>query len=193
MEGVRKIKTLFVIEYGAHRGSLVATDQVREDSEWVIEGQGQAFQKWDGTACMVRDGVLFKRYNRKRNRKTGKIKSKPANWEPCEEGPDEITGHWPGWVPVGDGPEDKWHREAGEGGLNDGTYELCGPKVQGNPEGLPYHVLMPHDHEPLDAPREFGPLRRFLAARDMEGVVWHHPDGRMVKMRTKDFGDTRRG
>jgi hypothetical protein len=24
--------------------------------------------------------------------------------------------------------------------------------------------------------------------KDIEGIVWHHPDGRMVKIKKKDFG-----
>lgn len=68
--------------------------------------------------------------------------------------PDPITGHWPGWILVGDGPEDRWHREAFTGKEQDGTYELCGPKVQGNPERFERHVLVPHGKEVLeDAPR----------------------------------------
>ena len=31
-------------------------------------------------------------------------------------------------------------------------------------------------------------LREYLRCRDIEGIVWHHPDGRMVKIKGKDFG-----
>ena len=45
----------------------------------------------------------------------------------------------------------------------------------------------------LDAPRTFDALRAFLADHDdIEGIVWHHPDGRMVKIKGKDFGIKRR-
>jgi hypothetical protein len=77
------------------------------------------------------------------------------NWEAAQE-PDPKTGHWPGWLPVGDGPDDKYHREAfgsGEYGpkdfqhgmtWNDGTYELVGPKVsRATPKSSAYgHVLL---------------------------------------------------
>ncbi len=56
----------------------------------VLDGEGIATRKWDGTACLVRDGILYKRYDRKLNPKTGEYKSAPIGWEPCEE-PDEIT------------------------------------------------------------------------------------------------------
>jgi hypothetical protein len=31
-------------------------------------------------------------------------------------------------------------------------------------------------------------LREFLAAHDVEGVVFHHPDGRKAKIKKRDFG-----
>lgn len=71
----------------------------------------------------------------------------------------------------------------------DGTYELCGPKIDGNPEGFPEHVLIRHGHTELpQAPRTFDGLRAWLAERDIEGIVFHHADGRMCKIKTKDFG-----
>ena len=27
-----------------------------------------------------------------------------------------------------------------------------------------------------------------VIARNIEGIVWHHPDGRMVKIKARDFG-----
>ncbi len=110
--------------------------------------------------------------------------------------PDSTTGHWPGWLPVSDGPEDKWHRESFEllkennqGEDIDGSYELIGPKIQGNPENSPFHLLIRHGrHIVLDAPRTFNALLEWFKEKDIEGIVWHHPDGRMVKIKKKDFG-----
>lgn len=70
----------------------------------------------------------------------------PAGFEPAQPGPDPITAHWPGWLPVGDVPEDRWHREAlaTADTLPDGTYELVGPKMQGNAAHLDRHILIPH-------------------------------------------------
>lgn len=70
----------------------------------------------------------------------------------------------------------------------DGIYELCGPKVQGNAEKFERHVLIPHGREVLDAPRTYDELKAWLADKDIEGIVWHHPDGRMVKIKKRDFG-----
>ena len=35
--------------------------------------------------------------------------------------------------------------------------------------------------------REFDALRQWLEHRPIEGVVWHHQDGRMVKLKRSDF------
>jgi hypothetical protein len=31
-------------------------------------------------------------------------------------------------------------------------------------------------------------LKLFLGSAGIEGIVWHHPDGKMVKIKTRDFG-----
>ncbi|THF86822.1 hypothetical protein E7T09_12125 [Deinococcus sp. KSM4-11] len=182
---MRKILSLYVRNYDTNR---LVRDEVVPGSEWVPAGEGVATRKWDGTSCLVRNGELWKRYDAKKGR------TPPGGFEPAQE-PDPVTGHHPGWVPVGDGQDDIYHREAWAGAaLPDGTYELIGPKVQGNPEGLQAHRLVPHGAERLaDVPRDYVSLRAYLEARpDMEGIVWHHPDGRMVKLKRKDFFGGRR-
>ncbi|GHF62107.1 hypothetical protein HNQ07_004351 [Deinococcus metalli] len=185
---MQKILSLYARNYDTDR---LVRDEVVSGSEWVLAGEGVATRKWDGTSCLVRDGELWRRYDAKNGRMP------PAGFEAAQE-PDPVTGHHPGWVPVGDGPGDTFHREAwasAGAALPDGTYELIGPKVQGNPEGVQAHQLVRHGAERLnDVPRDFASLRAYLEARpDMEGIVWHHPDGRMVKLKRRDFfGSTRR-
>lgn len=183
---MKKIVSLFMRNYyGDHQ----VRNEIVPGAEWVVAGEGLATRKYDGTCCMVRSGKLYKRYDVKAGR------TPPPDFEPAQEA-DAVTGHLPGWVQVGNGNEDRWHREACGPQQNpdavelpDGTYELCGPKVQGNPEGFAGHVLVPHGAEVLaNAPREFASLREFLRAGDIEGIVWHHPDGRMAKIKAKDFG-----
>lgn len=181
---MQKIPTVFVRD---ERDRSRVTDVVTPGCEWVAGGEGTATRKYDGTCCMVRGGRLFKRYELK---KSGKA---PPGFEPAGD-VDETTGKVQGWVPVGDGPDDKWHREAwavtkGITGF-DGTYELLGPKIQGNPEQWPVHCLFLHNaaRKFPDCPRTFAALRDWLAMRDIEGVVWHHPDGRMAKIKKRDFG-----
>jgi hypothetical protein len=187
---MRKIISLFQRNYD---GDGKVRNEIVPGAEWVIAGEGVPTRKWDGTCCMIRDGVLYKRYDRKRNRDTGEYKAKPEGWEQAQD-PDAITGHWPGWVSVGDGPEDQWHREALDGWrkygtlITDGTFELCGPKVQGNPEGLTRHSLIRHGMKVIDEdPRDYESIRTYLATAGIEGIVWHHEDGRMVKIKAKDF------
>jgi hypothetical protein len=177
---MKKIVSLFQRNYDTDR---LVRDEIVPGAEWVVNGEGVATQKFDGTCCMVRDGNLYKRYDAKKGR------TPPPDFEPAQDY-DEVTGHMPGWVPVTDDPADRWHREAFEGReyLPDGTYELCGPKVQGNPEGYVEHALVAHGRVTLAAPRTFDELKAYLAERDIEGIVWHHPDGRMVKIKKKDFG-----
>jgi hypothetical protein len=200
---MKKIPSLFKRDYDSDHRLLY--DEVVPGSEWVLAGEGTATIKFDGTACMVRDGVLYKRYDRKmvksayRRKKSDPdfkptvehFKPAPDGWEPCEPEPNLHTGHWPGWVPVGDEPESKWHREAWEyHAAVDGTCELVGSKVNGNPYKLDGHYFWPHglpffDDEP---PRTFDGLKAWFTRRKIEGVVWWHPDGRMVKIRRRDFG-----
>jgi Family of unknown function (DUF5565) len=90
------------------------------------------------------------------------------------------------------GPEDKWHMAAFEGRtFPDGTYELIGPKVQGNPEKVENHILAAHNDPTLvlaSVPRTYDELQAWMADKDIEGIVWHHPDGRMAKLKLRDFG-----
>lgn len=182
---MQKIISLFQRNYD---GDRLVRDEVTPGAEWVINGEGIATRKWDGTCCMIKDGVLYKRYDAKRG------KTPPKGFIPAQE-PDPVTGHWPGWLKVGEGPEDKWFRE-GRGNtrtwngkpLIDGTYELIGPKVNGNKEDVIQHQLVLHGDTNIFAPRSFDELKVWFADLEMEGVVWHHPDGRMVKIKKKDFG-----
>jgi hypothetical protein len=162
-------------------GDRLVSDEVVPGAEWVIAGEGTATRKFDGTCCMVRCGKLFKRYEVKHG------KTPPADFEAATD-VDENTGKQQGWRPVSEGPEDAYHREAFTGTEPYGTYELVGPKVQGNPEGFERHVLIPHGKHQVDAPRTFAALREWFTTAGIEGVVWWHEDGRMVKIKAKDFG-----
>jgi hypothetical protein len=182
---MKKIVSLFKRDY---EGNRQVYNEIVEGAEWVVEGEGYATLKMDGTSCLVRDGRLYRRYEAKKG------KSVPDGFEPAQS-PDPITGDQPGWLPVSaDNPQDKWHREAWTELLEtstpiDGTYELIGPKIQGNPHGEERHALVKHGTYVVpNVPRDFDGLRMFLEANEIEGVVWHHPDGRMVKIKRRDYG-----
>jgi hypothetical protein len=197
---MKKMPCVFVRNFHGH-DSFTITEQVTPGCEWVLAGEGVATRKWDGTACLFKDGKLWARYDAKRG------KTPPPSWVACEPAADPITGHWPGWVPVEDQPQYKHHRlglakrleEAGP--LTEGaTYELIGPGVQNNPENVSHLMLVPHGGRPaavvLDLfpypaaqpERTFAALREFLSKARIEGIVFHHPDGRMAKIRRADFG-----
>jgi hypothetical protein len=174
---MQKMKTVFVIDRATRR----ATDEVQV--QWVMDGEGKATIKHDGTSCMIKDGKLFKRFDAKHG------KTAPDGWVPCEPAPDPVTGHWPGWLPVDMAdPSCRWHAEAFDAGLPDGTFELVGPKVQGNPHGLTRHELWQHGSVEVVVGRTKDAIVAWLLANHQEGLVFHHPDGRMAKVRRKDFG-----
>ncbi len=199
---MKKIPTIFVRDF-SKRPHLVI-DEVTPGCEWVFEGEGDVTRKWDGTCVLIRDGKMYARYDCKSGR------TPPEGFEPCEPEPDRETGHWPGWIEVEDQPQYKWHRKALEFTLADlkcsvhdleGTHELVGPKVNGNPESIPApdsgfsadeHVLIKHGWPgplPQVIDRSFEGLKEFLDDEyPMEGIVFHHEDDRMAKIKRKDFG-----
>lgn len=181
---MQKIKTLFVRdpEDRAH-----VTREVTPECEWVIDGEGMATRKYDGT-CVMFDG---ERWWSRREVKPGK--PMPVNFVAVTF--DDVTGKTMGWEPIEQSGFARWHAEALDWTLIPrtymlGTYELIGWKINGNPEGAPFHILVRHAAaRPLNgAPRTFDALRDYLAERpDMEGIVWHHEDGRMCKLKRRDF------
>lgn len=182
---MKKISTLFKKDPN-DLGRVV--NEINPENSWVFEEGVTATRKFDGTACAIINGELYKRYDVKRG------KYVPENAIPCQDS-DAITGHWPHWVKCDRSNNgDKWHFQAFDDApkLEDGTYELCGPKIQGNPEDLKFHYLVKHGKfiipkEFLNS-YEFSLVKRYLEVANVEGVVYHHPDGRMCKIRKSDFG-----
>lgn len=194
---MKKVPTLFERDWNGDKSRV--TPQVHAGCEWVLAGEGIPTRKLDGTSCLIRNGALYRRRELKRG------EPQPPLFEMADY--DEETGKTVGWVPVEpSNPSDKYHAEAFESmkvsraGWSttedltpEGTYELVGPKVQGNPEHWPNHALVKHSDFILkegmeDAPRTFDGLKEWLAEKDIEGLVFHHPDGRMAKIKLRDFG-----
>ncbi len=151
---MQKIPTIFQRDPATNMRTL--TREVHPDCQWVLDGEGTPTRKLDGTCAMIRNGQLYKR----REIKPGK--PIPDGFELVEE--DTVTGKRVGWIAVGDGADDKWFREAMRAHLPDGTYELVGPKVQGNPEGYDDHTLVRHGaiHIP-DTSMSYDHLTKFLS------------------------------
>ena len=195
---MKKIPCLFVREFENHSATIIP--EVTIGCEWVMDGIGQATVKFDGTASAVIDGQLYARYDSKPPKQARKAHRLGTPWKleefnqpppdsisiPCQD-PDLVTGHWPHWLLVTNQPQYKYHREAFDG-QRDGTYELMGPKVGGNPSNYDSHVLVPHGEEVIYPERTFEGIREWLLAHNQEGIVFHAPDGRMCKIRRRDFG-----
>ena len=202
---MKKIISLFQRNYETDR---LVRNEVVPGAEWVLKGEGIPTVMYDGMACMVNGGKLYKRSNRKVTKKArrrgppfseGDCRPAPKRWEAAEPKLDENTGHWPGWIEVSQfDPQDRWHLEAWNISTMkppDGTYELVGPKVRRNPYGISDHHLIWHgcacidDLDMTKGASPFDSIRAYLESHSMmEGIIWHHPDGRMVKIKRRDFG-----
>lgn len=181
---MRKIPTIFERDWDGDRSRVL--DIPNPEADWVFRGEGVATRKYDGMCCLF-DGVGW--WKRREVKKDG---STPKEFACVET--DDKTGKCVGWVPIGGGPEDKYMREAIA--LSDcrtsGTYEFLGPKSQGNIEGYAKHLMLPHGNTEIIAPivpRTFAELAIWFQDQDIEGIVWHHlADGRMAKIKKRDFG-----
>lgn len=188
---MKKIKTLFERVIVNHEVVDILPN-VTEGCEWVLMGEGVATRKWDGTACAIIDGKLYARYDYytiKHGKR--KMRTLPDGSIPCQDRPDEVTGHFPHWVPVLDKPEYKWYIKAFEKrpDLQDSTYELIGEHIKGNPERVESgDILVSHDYMILgDVPRTFDGIRDYLRDNYIEGIVFHREDGEMCKIKRTDF------
>ncbi len=184
---MQKIETIF------DRGeNFRVTPKVRAGTEWVFAGEGIATEKIDGTN--VRITVA-----------SGKVCKVEKRRNPTRE--EKALGQEPGYIDAHrEDPQDKHIFRAVDNTIvstwSDGAYscEAIGTKIQGNPLGLlaptcyaftrsASVVIVP------DAPRTYEGLREFFKTFDSiyspghkaEGIVFHHPDGRMAKIKARDF------
>ncbi len=181
---MEKIPTIFERDWDGDRSRVLDLPNQTADVGWVFAGEGVATRKYDGT-CVMFDGVAWWA---RREVKEGK--EAPANFHSLAT--DSETDKTIGWEPVGQSGFAKWFYEAVEHTDEwiPGTYELCGPKVNKNAEGYTGHVLIEHASADLLPPfeRSFAGIRDMLADLPVEGIVFHHPDGRMAKIKARDFG-----
>lgn len=193
----RKMTALFEIDRVKH----VGTDVVNEKSAWVFTEPAVATVKRDGTGVVItEDNAILVRRSVKKGKRV------PEGFRLAEI--DPFTGHMFGVEPVAQSGFKAMMEEALPNTgqlLEPGTYELCGPKINGNPEGLDTHILIRHGAEvlpgipdmrtvePGDAHALLQPIFADLKERGVEGLVWWGADDKRVKLRVKDFfGDTNR-
>jgi len=184
---MKKIHTLFVRDFTARPAYVIP--EVAPGCEWVLAGEGEATRKYDGICVMLSGTGTW--WARREVKPGGRV---PLNY--LQEEFDEVTGKGVGWEPIAQSSFAKFHAEAvaNVGPDKPGTYELLGPKINGNPDDYDAHILMPHGWAMLSirqdfitAPRDYDGLRDWLHKRPYEGIVWHHPDGRRAKLKEKDF------
>jgi hypothetical protein len=178
-------------------------NEIEPENEWALT-ESVPTRKYDGNACAVINGELYRRQNvRIRQGLT-----LPKGSIPCQD-PDPITGRQPYWIPVIQHPPylERYGWGSGlnkyllhafynfKGYIESGTYELIGEKILtkegcSNPEKVKGHILVRHGADVLDlTDYSFEGIRAYLADKDIEGIVFHHKtDDRMCKIRKKDFG-----
>jgi hypothetical protein len=181
---VKKIPTVFMRDWD--NDPKYVTPEPNPECAWVFAGQGVPTRKLDGT-CVRYDG---QRWWVRREVKEGKTPP-PAF---VEVAADPETGKTVGWEPAEQSGFAKWVQAALDGEHSSawptGTYELCGPKVNGNPEGFDEHLLIPHSMADVfeDVPLDYDGLAVWLHSHLYEGIVWHHSDGeRMAKLKRRDI------
>lgn len=183
---MRKMKTLFKREFikKGKKTRIIIHDEVQEGCEWVLNGEGKATRKWDGTCCMIKDGELYKRFDFKPGRKL------PDGAIPCQEKADEITGHFPHWVKCDrQNTSDKWFFEAfNNNKIEDGTFELVGEKINGNKDNIEGHLLIRHGIDNIQVERNFEGIKNYLEQNKIEGLVFHRENGEVCKIKRTDFG-----
>lgn len=182
---MRKIPTVLVRD-PENRARVL--DEVSPGCEWVLAGEGVATRKYDGT-CTMLDGEG--RWWARREVKPGK--TPPPNFVP--DNTDLVTGKTQGWEPIEQSSFARFHAEANiVGSFEPGTYELVGPRINGNPERLTCHSLIEHataERIETRVPHSVAEVKALVGRAGMfgwEGVVWHHPDGRMAKLKVRDLG-----
>ncbi|GAA1800539.1 DUF5565 family protein [Actinomadura chokoriensis] len=182
---MRKIPTVFVRDWDGD--PRYVTREPDPDCAWVFAGEGRATRKYDGT-CVRFDGD---RWLARREVRPGR--DAPPGFTALST--DPATGKTIGWEPAEQSAFWRHLRPAIEAGAHEpGTYELIGPKINGNPEGADRHLLVRHGADDLgEVPLDHDGLAAWLRARPYEGIVWHAPDGRMAKLKRRDFPPARPG
>lgn len=199
---MKKIPTLFKREFEGH--NIVRTlPEVTEGMEWVLEGEGIATGKWDGSCCAIINGKFYLRYDAKNG------KPVPDNAIKCQEEPDPITGHLPCWIPYDENNKGhKWFYVAYCNTINipcdpnvmkkidhiptnmlpDGTYEAVGKHFNGNMYNFEDDFLVRHGMNVLFVPRTYEGIRDYLKDHFIEGIVFWKDGEPKCKIKRTDFG-----
>ncbi len=186
---MRKIKTIFDRNWETNR-KVNATLAVDFNFEEAI-----ATEKLDGTniRLTIRQGEVVRVEKRRNPTKLQKEKGIVSPWYVDADAYDS---------------RDKWiydavkHTDCSQ--VPDGAWsgEAIGKNIQGNPLALDHNWVflfsLPDWRARItlaDAPHSYAELLDYLKHKKsligndclMEGIIWHHPNGDMVKIKRKDF------
>ena len=189
---MKKIPTLFKKYYNEEGIYVKVLPEISEGLEWVLTDKDViATVKWDGSACAIINGELYKRYDARV--KYGK--TVPEGAIKCQEEADPITGHLPCWVKCNrDNPADKWHFAAYDYYINrngvpiDGTYEAVGKHFQSNPYNIDYDYLIKHgDLVIADIEITYEGIYNWLKENEQEGIVFWKDNTPICKIKRRDY------
>lgn len=187
---MEKIPTLFERDWEGHRKVI---DQIAlSDFDF---SKAVATEKLDGmnVRITVRNHTIVRVEKRRNPSKTQKAQGIKDPWyvdarEEAKE--DQYLFEAVAQTDFSAIPDGEWSGEA------------LGPKIQGNPLQLNTHKLFFFSLEDWrqrvtfkDVPTSFEGLKKWLPEQKslfgqdcgIEGIVWHHPDGSMCKIKVKDF------
>lgn len=196
---MKKIPTLFKREFEGHNIVRTLPELSDESLQWVLDGEGIATVKWDGSCCAIIDGKFYVRYDAKNG------KPIPDGAIKCQEEADPITGHLPCWIPYDENNKGmKWFGVAYDNYLyvtgifdtgifddkpEDGTYEAIGKHFNGNMYGMADDILVSHGKDIIeDCPRTFEGIRDYLKDNFIEGIVFWKDGEPKCKIKRSDFG-----
>lgn len=181
---MKKIPTLYRRDWESLKATVLP--EVTPGCEWVIDGEGVPYVKLDGLPVLMKNERIYRRYVVKKGMDI------PARF--TLEDVDDRTGEKIGWMPVKREPIYRryWSAFDKMAAWEDGTYEIVGPKIGESDEGHSTIIAINHDSPELilddTPPTSFIELKMWLLPRYIEGIIWKHPDGRMAKIKKKDFG-----
>lgn len=154
---MKKIPTLFERKFENHRVIKVLPD-VTKGMEWVLNGEGDATIKIDGSCCAIINNEFYKRYDAKNG------KPIPKGAIKCQQEADPVTGHLPCWIKCDRFiSTDKWFWAAYDNFVN-------------TLEAYP------------DVPRNFEGIRDWLQCHKVEGIVFWKDGLPQCKIKRSDFG-----
>lgn len=187
---MRKVPTIY------KRVDGYVIDELVPGVDWVFGNESIPRYKWDGTAMYFDGNSWFAR------RAVTSASFRPINFIPVET--DSNTNKTFGWIPIQESPFNKFFLEAVEQepfesdlygrkiSYEPGSYELIGPKINGNPENMQGHRLVSHKRSPIldnlnQINYSFTAFKRILPHLPCEGVIWYGPEGKLAKLKGKDF------